>query len=215
MTHTYPLEGDFNVVLTVKDQLGSAVSSTQKVTITPTKNPTPKFTFSPTSPVAGTPANFNASESTADSGHQVVEFDWDFGDGNRGSGVLVSHTYAQAGGYTVTLSVTDDTGRVGVISSTLTIASSAPQASFTFTPTSPHAADAMTFDASGSKVSIQGRTIVSYAWDFGDGTTGSGLSVSHPPYGAGNANKTIIVTLTVTDSAGQSSQIQKSFTIQP
>ena len=39
-------------------------------------------------------------------------------------------------------------------------------------------AAAVQFDASGS-VGYQGAAIVSYAWDFGDGTTNSGVVVTH------------------------------------
>jgi len=42
-----------------------------------------------------------------------VSYDWDFGDGNTGSGVTVSHTYAVAGTYSVELTVTDNLGAVG------------------------------------------------------------------------------------------------------
>ena len=38
----------------------------------------------------------------------IESYDWDFGDGNTGSGVLVSHCYDIAGIYTVSLTVTDD-----------------------------------------------------------------------------------------------------------
>jgi hypothetical protein len=51
------------------------------------------------------------------------------------------------------------------------------------------------FDGSTSKDSD--GTIVSYAWDFGDGTTGSGQTVSHTYAGAGSQP----VTLTVTDDS--------------
>ena len=52
------------------------------------------------------------------------------------------------------------------------------------------------FDGSGS--SDPDGSIVSYAWDFGDGSTGAGISISHTYSAAG----TYTVTLTVTDNEG-------------
>ena len=72
----------------------------------------------------------------------------------------------------------------------------APVASFTVS--CPQAT--CTVDASGSSDTAPG-TIASYAWDFGDGTTGTGVSTTHT-YTSGGA-KTI--TLTVTDNQGLAS----------
>lgn len=40
----------------------------------------------------------------------IVSYQWDFGDGETGSGVIVAHQYAAPGRYSVTLTVTDDDG---------------------------------------------------------------------------------------------------------
>jgi PKD repeat protein len=70
-----------------------------------------------------------------------------------------------------------------------------PTAVFTFSPTTPRAGDDIQFDASASSDDVE---IVSYSWDFGDGSFGSGERETHSYSLAG----TYRVTLTVTDNNG-------------
>jgi len=64
------------------------------------------------------------------------------------------------------------------------------------------------FSAKGSTDPDPGDTL-SYSWDFGDGTSGSGLTATHTFTSAG----TKIVTLTVTDSGGAATKQQLSFPV--
>jgi PKD repeat protein len=89
------------------------------------------------------------------------------------------------------LTVTDDGAATGTTSRTVTArVNQAPTASFTSSVTNLTAA----FNGSGS--TDADGTIASYAWNFGDSTTGSGVSPSHTYTAAG----TYTVTLTVTDN---------------
>jgi len=54
-------------------------------------------------------ATFDASQS-ADPDGEIENFSWDFGNGQSGEGRTVSHTYTQAGDYTVILTVADEQG---------------------------------------------------------------------------------------------------------
>ncbi|MBW2367705.1 MAG: S8 family serine peptidase [Deltaproteobacteria bacterium] len=55
---------------------------------------------------------FDAGEST-DSDGTISSYDWDFGDQSSGNGVTTQHTYSDAGLFTVTLTVTDNSGLTG------------------------------------------------------------------------------------------------------
>ena len=64
--------------------------------------------FIVTSPVqcVGFPIEFESASAVATG--QITGFQWDFGDGNAGSGGQVSHTYTTAGTYTVTLTISSE-----------------------------------------------------------------------------------------------------------
>jgi hypothetical protein len=65
----------------------------------------------------------------------------------------------------------------------------------------------VTLDGSGS--SDPDGSIVTYAWDFGDGTTGSGVTVTHIYPSAGD----FTVTLTVTDDDGMTGSDTATITV--
>jgi PKD repeat protein len=83
---------------------------------------------------------------------------------------------------------------------------STPTASFTFSPSPVVLNDAVTFDASASLAGAGAKEIVSYSWNFGDGTTGTGKIVTHAFRTQGVSNN---VTLTVTNDLGSSSSTTK------
>jgi len=73
-----------------------------------------------------------------------------------------------------------------------------PTASFIFTPQIPRIGEVTTFD--GSSSSDSDGQIVSWAWDFGDGNSAAGETVTHAYTESGEYT----VTLTVTDNDGLS-----------
>ncbi|RPE78765.1 MULTISPECIES: PKD domain-containing protein [unclassified Frondihabitans] len=169
-----------------------------------TVNVAPTSSF--TSSVKDLSASFDASAS-ADTDGTVAGYAWDFGDNASGTGKTPAHTYDKAGTYTVTLTVTDDKGAVGTSTGQVTVTAprvnAAPTASFTSTTTDLSAA----FDASAS--SDFDGSVASSAWDFGDGQTGTGKTVTHAYTQAG----TYSVKLTVTDNEGLSSTSTSSVTV--
>jgi DNA/RNA endonuclease G (NUC1) len=73
----------------------------------------------------GDTASFDATASLDPNG-TVASYSWDFGDGSIGSGVSVTHTYAQDGAFTVRLIVTDNDGLTDSTTFTVNVTNVAP-----------------------------------------------------------------------------------------
>ncbi|MGO1315664.1 MAG: PKD domain-containing protein [Cellulomonadaceae bacterium] len=118
-THAYGQAGTYVVTLTVTDDAGASTATTRSVTATePPPNQVPVALF--TVGVAGLTVSVDGSGSSDPDG-SVVDYVWDFGDGQGGSGVFASHTYAEAGTYEVALTVTDDAGGSASVSQVVTV----------------------------------------------------------------------------------------------
>jgi len=77
--------------------------------------PSADFSFSPARPKVGEVVVFDASASLDFDG-EIVNYEWDFnGDGiTDAMGIMVQHVFEQSGRFSVTLTVTDNDGKVGV-----------------------------------------------------------------------------------------------------
>ncbi|WP_300028066.1 PKD domain-containing protein, partial [uncultured Maribacter sp.] len=63
--------------------------------------------------------DFNGSSSSDDNG--IVSYEWDFGDGDTGSGVQLSHVYTSSGTYNAVLTVTDSSGQTATDTLEITV----------------------------------------------------------------------------------------------
>jgi PKD repeat protein len=70
--------------------------------------------------IAGTPVHFSGESSSAPDG-SISGYDWSFGDGDGAEGVAPTHTYAAAGTYAVTLTVTDSLGLTGRVTRSVVV----------------------------------------------------------------------------------------------
>ena len=165
----------------------------------------PRFTFSPANPTQGQQVFFDASTSDG----TVSQYRWDFGDGGSGSGERTTHAYSTPGTYHVQLTLVDPAGRTAITTQTITVGQgTAPVAQFVFSPTDPMPGDVVFFNG-GASAAAPGRQIVSYQWDFGDGTGASGPTASKLYAIA----RTYTVTLTVTDDMGRTNVLSRTITV--
>ena len=193
-THAYAVAGTYPVTLTVTDDNGGTGTSTQQVTVT---DPPPNV--APTASFTGDPVELSVSvdgAASTDPDGTVASYAWDFGDGATATGATASHTYAAAGTYPVTLTVTDDDGATGTNTQQVTVTDPPPNVA----PTASFAGRSagLTVTVDGAASTDPDGTVTSYAWDFGDGATATGATASHTYDAAG----TYTVTLTVTDDDG-------------
>jgi PKD repeat protein len=186
------------------------------IILPPAQTPIANLVITPASAFPGQTVLFDGSSScpTPDpcsSPDGIVSYQWSFGDGDFASGATVTHDYDAAGTYTVTLTVTNDRGRAASKSATISIGQSAPPTGTIVVSPEDVSVGQTVFITVTNVTPGNGRTVVSYDWNFGDGTTASGQSVTKS-WAAAN---TYTIVLTITDDLGQTRNISRTITVDP
>ncbi|HEY9422282.1 MAG TPA: PKD domain-containing protein [Thermoanaerobaculia bacterium] len=149
-----------------------------------------QFTFAPGLPKPGETVTFDASSSSG----APVNIAWDFGDSGKGSGLVATHAYANAGSYVVRLTITKQGSGPGCLFGTC-VSELTKAVVVSGTPPPPPVSPEFSANAeclnigaisqcqaqTGKAVTLTAEVAdaTSYQWSFGDNTTGSGRSVSH------------------------------------
>lgn len=167
--------GDYEITLEVNDQRGASnsIQSTSR-TIHVNAAPQPVITAVPITTKAS--VEFTANQSS-DIESDIQSYIWDFGDGNRGTGPSVNHTYQQTGTYTVKLTVDDGASLANSVQSTehVLVVNSYPNASFE-APLVVAPGEAFTVD--GTSSSDEEGSIAGYQWFTNAEPAGSGATTS-------------------------------------
>ena len=161
------------------------------------------------------PLSSSLTLTASDPSGQPLTYSVAFGDGQSAAGTIsspyapitINHTYTTPGTtYTVGASITDTSGVTGsAFTQVTTTGTNPPHANAGESQVAAVGVPA-TLNGSGSQPAA---SITSYAWSFGDGSTGSGESVQHTYTAPGNYT----ATLTVANAAHLQSVSQTQVTV--
>lgn len=108
VNHSYSSAGEYTVQFRASNE-GGADSSTTEVTVVEPPQPAQitSINANPNPVDVDETVNFQSNVQ----GDSPISYEWDFGDGNSGSGSSPSHTYEEAGQYTVQLQASNEAGQ--------------------------------------------------------------------------------------------------------
>jgi PKD repeat protein len=129
---------------------------------------------------SGLTLNFDATGSAAPGG--VAEYVWQFNDAFGAQTVeqtipTISHTFPSAGAYSIGLTVFASDGLSSGTGGIVVTGRNGVSRGFTFSPSHPDRGQTATF--SGLFTTMSAQPVLVYLWQFGDGSTGSGVSPTH------------------------------------
>lgn len=190
----YPDNGTYFAGLRVT---GNGQTQTDTATVTVTN-------VAPTASIGGSTGGAEGSSlsftgtATDPGSADTHTYAWTFGDGTSSTAQNASHTYADDGTFSITLTVTDDDGASATATSSVTVTNVAPTAGHGGPYTGSEGSPVL---FSGSETDPGTADSHTYAWTFGDGTTGTGQNPSHTYLDDG----VFTVSVTVTDDDGGAS----------
>ena len=162
VSKTYSTVGTYTVTLQVTDSKG-AKGTTSKTVVT-VANAVPISNFNV---VTLNGYTLNVASTSTDSDGTIASYKWSWGDSTpNDTTASPTHTFTQAGTYTISLTVVDNDGASSTIkTSTVTVPTVLPVSSFTTN------VNKMSVAFDGSSSTDQFGSITSYVWTFGDGNT--------------------------------------------
>lgn len=164
-THAYSATGLYLAVVTASNTISTVVATTP-VTIT-------DAAITNLNAVNNSPTALgNTTHFTATANGSNIAYTWNFGDGQTGSGATSAHIYGALGGYIAVVTASNNIS--SVVATTPVTITDQPISGLTAANSSPTVLGNPT-----ALIAMASGTNIAYAWNFGDGTTGSGNSINH------------------------------------
>jgi PKD repeat protein len=199
-------DGLKGVTVQYKDNAG-LISSYSDLTILDTTKPTANAGIDQTVNEDAL-VTFDGSASTDENG--IATYTWTFTDitPQTLTGKNPTYTFTTPATYTITLKVTDPAGNTATDTVIITVLDITKPTANAGQDQTVNVGTTVSFDAGASSDNLG---VISYEWDFGDGTTGTGKTTTHTYASQGSYT----VTLTVKDSAGNSAADTMTVTVLP
>lgn len=191
-THTYSAPGTYLVCLTVVDSCNTQTFC-DSITVT-CATPDAGFTYSG--------GELSATFTDTSTGAGIAGWSWDFGDGNTSTAQNPTHNYAAPGTYNVCLITTSPCGAgADTACQSITVTCTDPTAQFN--------SNVNSLSVQFTDNTITGTSVLSWAWDFGDGNTSTMQDPMHTYAASGTYN----VCLVIQDSCGSDSSCENIFIV--
>ncbi len=196
ISHIYKNKGNYSLKLLVSDIRGCKDSLIKEVKIF---KPEPDFNADDLIGCMPMEVTFN---NLSESDTAIVSWEWDFGDNTTSSDENPVHSYGNFGTFDVTLTAVDLLGCIGTINKNNYIEAFKPIPDFTADDNTICLGDTISFFPQDTS------NIISYQWDFGDGSSSKDIYPKHKYKNSGYYS----VTLTLIDEQGcDSTQIINNF----
>ncbi|MCM3922651.1 PKD domain-containing protein [Frankia sp. AiPs1] len=210
-THTYPQAGTYTVTVTVTDSAGRTATAAAAAQVATAAATGPTAQLSARTSQARVPATITADASASTAGSsQIATYTFAFSDGatvGPQAAATAQHQVTAAGTYTVNVTVRDQAGRTSTAAATVQLtapAATPPKAALTVGNFSGSSYSAGVRALSASESVAGSSPIVSYRYEFGDGTPGTTIKSTDSYQIAGHNYEvgTYQASVTVTDQNG-------------
>ena len=195
-THAYADEGTYQITITVTDGDGGQDIFNQSVITIDNLDP---VVSSLTVPDGNEGDALSFAVVATDAPGDPLTYQWDFGDGTTAAGPTATKTYTDDGNYTVTMTIQDDgEGGETIVTDVANITNVAPTITSFTAPGTGGEGEVLTFEVVSDDAGVADLPDHVATWDWGDGSSDTGASVTHAWIDQG----TWTVTLTVDDQDG-------------
>jgi PKD repeat protein len=157
--HTYTRGGTYMATLTVVNTQGNSAQTTVQIVVAAAANQIPTVSIVATPSQGDAPLDVLFQANAADPDGVIASYDWDFGDGNTGTGQTVEHIYLVPGTYGVAVTVADNSGSLATATRMVSVTGTGQTAARTDPADALNSVGATPFCGAGTGAAVAGSML--------------------------------------------------------